>query len=315
MGPELFTQGIVKAYIAWLKRCIVSGPIGAKLKHDAEARRNGSVNTPLERVLIAGALPPIIEDQCLERIPDKYVDRLEDHLEQTYIRPYVQSQSSSPAPHREPRVDSQYGIVDDISRLSVNSPSLVSQSSSSLSRGSSAQESSAPTSAASSYDRASADDPEPLPRTIPISKLVDFELPLCDLTTRMRMTNFFNDSLRRYCATVPDILAFVDITPAMLHADPVARQRMHHTRNEIWDDHAPAPAVDRSIWGDDADPSNVHIMWEQSLPLWLDDLRRQGVPCQDWKTAADLGKTLKEYEIEKQQRVADRERRDARGLP
>ena len=70
-GPERFVEECFRAYATFLKNHVVYGAVGDRIRRSiAESKSTG-------KILIAGALPPLIEDGQLSIIPEKYVVRLE----------------------------------------------------------------------------------------------------------------------------------------------------------------------------------------------------------------------------------------------
>lgn len=80
LGPMLFVEAVAKAYTSYLEREIVNGPIGNKLRKQAAKAQEGHADPRAAKgkVLVAAALPPLVQDSVLARIPEKYVERLED---------------------------------------------------------------------------------------------------------------------------------------------------------------------------------------------------------------------------------------------
>ena len=285
LGPRLFVEAVLHAYTSWLEREIVNGPVGQRIKADHTSRRGLDPDAvarlaPPSRVIVAGALPPVIEDEHLYRIPDKYVDRMEDQLNQAHERFQRSTSASRPA---RPEPD----ISTDLARLTLAPPLRASSRSSS----SSSRTSSRPDSTDTSATSTSSPNAKPT-----ISTLLAFRPPLCTLLMRIEMTDYFNTGLRAFVALHPDILAYSDITPAMLSLD-----RSKHPATS-WDDDTSGRAVDRDYWAC-RDPTNVHPLWERTLPLWLDELEWLGVPTEGWGEAVDPEETFREYEVDKLRRM------------
>lgn len=222
LGPKLFVKSVIKHYTEWLEREIVNGPIGKeRCRRVEEARSQGTV-APTCKILIAAALPPIVPDEALSRITEKYT--------QTHL-PEV---CRAPTPPRSPQQVASLVTVQSIDDLLKRSPSL------------------------------------------------------CDLATRVQMTNDFNTQLREFCARYPNIFVFVDIGPAMRASTP--------------DYPAAFGEVDRNSWADKLDKTNVHPLWEPTISLWQRELAMAaGVPgCLDWVLKQDPKETLKKYEDKKQ---------------
>lgn len=177
--------------------------------------------TPTRKLLIAAALPPMVPDDALSHITEKYTQA---HLPQV---------CRAPTPPRSPQQVATPVKVQTIDELLKRTPTI------------------------------------------------------CDLATRVRMTNDFNAQLQEFCARYPSIFVFLDIGPAMKHSSP--------------DYHSIVGEVDRSSWADTRDKTNVHPLWEPTISLWQKELAvAAGVPgCLDWKTKEDPKETLKKYEEKK----------------
>lgn len=65
--------------------------------------------------------------------------------------------------------------------------------------------------------------------------------------------------------------------------------------------------VDRSTWACPVDPTNIHPVWEATLPLWLTELRRAGVPVDRFELDEDAEETFRAYEADKRKRTEGRE--------
>ena len=64
--------------------------------------------------------------------------------------------------------------------------------------------------------------------------------------------------------------------------------------------------VDRVQFGDKADPTNVHVDWEATLPLWEEELGWVGVPVEQFKYRTSLEETARAFSAEKSERVKRR---------
>lgn len=227
LGPELFVQSVIKHYTEWLEREIVNGPIGnERRRREDEAKLQGTT-APTRKVLIAAALPPMVPDDALSRITEKYS---QEHL------PHVCRAPTPPvSPDTQGASPSKVQIIDE---LLEQSPTM------------------------------------------------------CDLATRVRMTNDFNTQLGEFCARHADLFVFVDIGPAMKASTP------HYN--------SACGEVDRSYWADKQDKTNVHPLWEPAISIWQKELAAAaGVPgSADWKPKEDPRETLKQYEGKKQDVLA-----------
>ncbi|KIR28272.1 hypothetical protein I309_02922 [Cryptococcus deuterogattii LA55] len=319
LGPEDFVNAVVRAYTTFLEREVVHGPVGERLSSIAEKKRNsqvghstatngkdvGDVGGP-PKVFIAAALPPLIEDEMLPRIPEKYVERLEEDFEkqQRMIgRGWKPHQSvgagiSAHATTNESKEDAD--LVDGLSLLEVSdkpagrpeiSPDPSTATSSSIPSPALGTPLTEPT---ASPTTCSADNGNGLGNgssktKTPISSLLTHSPPLCTLPVRVRMTNQFNNLLSCFCAQYADIFTFIDISPAM------------HLGSEASSIHG---EVDRGVWACPVDRTNVHPVWEPTLPLWLEALKKEGMDTDTWKMCDDAEETFKAYEIDKRRRTA-----------
>jgi hypothetical protein len=137
----------------------------------------------------------------------------------------------------------------------------------------------------------------------PVSALLEHDPPLCNLPVRVRMTNLFNSGLSLFCGKHPDVLSFVDIAPRMRAQDD----------SSGWEGHA-SGEVDRSTWACPVDPTNVHPLWEPTLPLWLEALKEVGVPTDGFGISKDAEETFRAYEKDKRRRTGlDEEAGEAEG--
>ncbi|KAK6910925.1 hypothetical protein I204_03037 [Kwoniella mangroviensis CBS 8886] len=348
LGPELFVESVVKAYTSWLEREIVNGPVGKRIKERLSEQNQESSSgqsgirrrTPVSKVLIAATLPPLVEDELLPRIPEKYVERLEeDHSkaqramerrnnnsseekerekENGSRTPWAKNQnhstrlSLSPTPRtgKLPDEDLEVGVStlslsDNTSDgLNPNSPKSTSSSSSLTSSHVSTLFESQRTanSMDTMYSSVHSLSPLPLPTSqnkpdaevntkTPVLELLAHDPPLCTLPVRVGMTNRFNTLIKQFCDDHSDILSFVDISPAMTEG---SEQPSIHGE------------VDRNVWACPVDPTNVHPLWEPTLPLWKDELKKVGLPVDSWRISEDAQETFKAYEIDKRRRTEKR---------
>ncbi|WWD19312.1 hypothetical protein CI109_103770 [Kwoniella shandongensis] len=316
LGPESFVKVVVEAYTSWLEREIVNGPVGKRLLENAEQRREGwdtasgrpaRRRAPPSKVLIAAALPPLIEDELLPRIPEKYVERLEeDHekAQRAMVRTSEERGSRTPWA-KESKSQSVDEVEVGLSTLSVSddpAPSPTSpRSASSSSSDPSAMFDSQPNMESSIHSTTSAmSSPPPSATTntkTPITTLLTHDPPLCTLPVRVEMTNTYNAALRAFCEKHSDIFGFVDISEAM------------HKGSEAPSIHG---EVDRNVWACPVDPTNVHPLWEPTLPLWMKALAEHDVPTEEWRISEDAEETFRAYEIDKRRRTEKRAGEDER---
>ena len=341
LGPELFVQTVAKAYTSWLEREIVNGPVGERLRQSegetGMVRRKGP-----SKVLIAAALPPLVEDEILPRIPEKYVERLEeDHVK---AHKAMGRRSSAKPTGREDalggssrtpwsRVKDEGEVLDGLSTLQVSDDTHLDVPRGRIRDDGRTDASSARSSSTASTARSSLFDPSTpmngsvhtsltIPSSPPttdketastsgriedtsptsildseqqrgkkmsIQQLLRHDPPLCTLPVRIKMTNTFNSLISAFCALHPEVFEYIDITPAILAGN--------YTPSEIG-------AADRSTWACPVDATNIHPLWEPTLPLWLDELKKVGVPTDSYRITEDAEETFRAYEADKRERTA-----------
>lgn len=335
LGPDLFVRAVVDAYTHFLEREIINGPVGERLRENARVRQEGkrARMPPLGKVLIAGALPPLVEDEILPRIPEKYVERLEDEHEkaQRALRMGqargmgVGMMRGASNPDTVEAGVSTMRITDNPltparpKRGDADSPPQSARSIETASASASASTApSSPPSTASAWGSkppspTCAPPPRPAPAAprdkTPIIDLLMHDPPLCTLATRIAMTDAYNAALRAFVLRFPTELAWVDITTSMLDADEravdampsseatSARLRAHSRR-----------VVDRGTWACPVDPTNVHPLWEPTLPLWLEGMGELGLPVGGWRMDEAAEETFRAYEADKRRRTEQRDR-------
>ncbi|BEJ15949.1 hypothetical protein CspHIS471_0505540 [Cutaneotrichosporon sp. HIS471] len=274
LGPERFVDNVTRAYEAWLEREVVNGPIGRRAA-EVVAQTNGD-NRGIRRlaptkVLVGAALPPLVLDETLPRIPEKYVERLEeDHVKaQRALERGAggTSERISRTPWAKVGSSPTLGVEEDLAKVSLN--------------GGASPADSAP--------------------KVSVADLIAHDPALCTKPVRIAMTNRFNASLRDFCAKHPTMLEFVDIADDMLAADAAERESTGDPAPEIAGD------VDRAAWACPVDLSNIHPLWEPTLPLWLKKLQPIGVPTDSFTYAADAEETMRAYEEDKKRRTNKRD--------
>lgn len=312
LGPELFVERIIKGYTAWLEREIVNGPIGQRIRERAQDTTSIRRKTP-GKVLIAAALPPLVDDATLPRIPEKYVDRLEEDHAKTQRAleredradrierrnsieeegfhsktPWARSRSGSP--------NSSISAMEDIQPSSPKSTASSSWSSESASQLASSTYTSITTPPSSSPSSKRVSTPSPASvkdEKKTIESLLSHDPPLCTLGARIEMTNRYNSLLKAFCEEHSDILGFVDITPSIL-----AGNSPDSAETTL------SGSADRTSWACPVDPTNIHPLWEPTLPLWKDEMAKHGVPTQSYCITEDAEETFKAYEADKRKRTA-----------
>ena len=304
LGPDLFVDKAIKGYTAWLEREIVNGPSGQRLQERVNDTSTFRRKTP-GKIMIAGALPPLVDDETLPRIPEKYVDRLEeDHTktqqalerDERFGQDRTDRERVSKTPWAVQKTeDPEEGLstmtMTDEPDIRPSSPK--SSASSAWSSGfDSTMESSVHTALTSPSSPNQKPEQAEHPRTT-IEELLKHDPPLCTLPVRIYMTNKFNTLLREYCERYPDILAYIDITDSILE-------------NNSTESSAQPRQADRGTWACPVDPTNIHPLWEPTLPLWLNEIGKQGVPVSGYKITEDAEETFKAYELDKIRRTERR---------
>lgn len=269
LGPDRFVDTVLKAYTTWLEREVVNGPIGrraaqviAQANGPSEAGRKSLAPT---KVLVAAVLPPLVQDDTLPRIPQKYVERLEaDH---------VSAQRAFERGERAPRSTTR--LTPESIEATMAKTSL-------------------------------SDTPSPSPGPegngkMTVQELLKHEPALCTKPVRIAMTERFNSGLKAFCEQHPDVLGYVDIAEAMHDVDAEDAKVM--AANSTAMPERLEREVDRATWACPVDPSNIHPLWEPTLPLWLKALKAHGVPTDSFAMSDDAEATFKAYEEDKRRRM------------
>lgn len=306
----------MRAYTTFLEREVVHGPVGERLSSIAEKKRSSGVGQSTAvngkdvggppKVFIAAALPPLIEDEMLPRIPEKYVERLEEDFEKQQRmvgrgwKPHQGVGAGMSARADVGGGKDEGDLVDGLSLLRVSdkpvcrpevSPGPSTTTSSSIPSSALDTPLTEPTASPTTFsaDNGNSNGNGSSKTKTPIASLLTHSPPLCTLPVRVRMTDQFNNLLSSFCAQYPDIFTFIDISPAM------------HLGSEAPSIHG---EVDRGVWACPVDRTNVHPVWEPTLPLWLEALKREGMDTDTWKMCDDAEETFKAYEIDKRRRTA-----------
>jgi hypothetical protein len=188
----------------------------------------------------------LVEDKTLSRIPEKYVERLEeDHAKAQKLMEQRGSGGSKTPWSKSDETEVEEGL----STLNMTDEAPL--------------ESSPPTTTGKTS----------------IDELLLHDPPLCTLPIRIAMTNRYNALLGDFCSKHKDVL---------------------HDNGTM------DGAADRNIWACPVDPTNIHPLWEPTLPLWLEELGKAGVPTQNYNITVDAEETFKNYEIDKRRRFKNR---------
>ena len=211
------------------------------------------------RVLVAGALPPMVKDENLYRILGKYVDQ---HVEATSLSPdkvdlklesIGRRRGSRSVPERgdvcPPSItDSTFtgSSTSEVDHLadSINTnliiPDTISESGTSAEQ---EKEKQLELESKSTFQTLLTLDPSP-----------------CTLKTRSQMIQSFNTQLSAFCELHPQILKYISINDNMSSSHPGNSEILEYYSSQV-----------------EGDGANVHPTWERTYPLWLDELKRVGV--------------------------------------
>lgn len=258
LGPDRFVDTVLKAYTTWLEREVVNGPVGRRASAIAAPDAPDNVRRlPSTKVLVAAVLPPLVQDETLPRIPQKYVERLEaDH---------VSAQRAFERGEKAPR---------STTRLT-------------------------PETVEAAMARTSLND-SPVGK-MTVQQLLAHDPPLCTKPVRIAMTERFNQGLKAFCEKHPNVLGYVDIAEAMHNVD--AEDAKTLAANGATEADRLEREVSRATWACPVDPSNIHPLWEPTLPLWLTALKSHGVPTDQFAMSDDAEATFKAYEEDKRRRM------------
>jgi hypothetical protein len=262
LGPTLFVSKVIREYTEFIEREIVNGPIGAKLRAFDEAANDihaRNMSPSKNRVLVAGALPPMVKDENLYRILGKYVDQ---HVEVTSpakvdlklesIGKRRGSRSVSVPERRDVSPPSSTdstitgcstsGVDDLADYISTNLtiPDTISESGTSAEQ---EKEKEIEAESKSTFETLLSLDPSP-----------------CTLKIRSQMIQSFNTQLSSFCELHPSILRYIAINDQMSSSHPGDSEILDYYSSQV-----------------EGDGANVHPTWERTYPLWLDELKRVGV--------------------------------------
>jgi hypothetical protein len=261
LGPTLFVTKVIREYTEFIEREIVNGPIGAKLRAFDEAANDihaRNMSPSKNRVLVAGALPPMVRDENLYRILGKYVDQ---HVEVTSPAK-VDLKLESIGRRRGSRSvpDRGNGKLVDVGPPSVTDSTFTGSSTSdvgdladslstnliipdTISEAEQAKEKEIEAESKSTFETLLTLDPSP-----------------CTLKIRSQMIQSFNSQLSSFCAKHPSILKYIAINDQMSSSHPGDSEILDYYSSQV-----------------EGDGANVHPTWERTYPLWLDELKRVGV--------------------------------------
>ena len=251
---------VIREYTQFIESQIVNGPIGAKLRGFDEAANDihaRNMSPSKNRVLVAGALPPMVKDENLYRILGKYVDQ---HVEATSMSPVkVDSKLES--------IGKRRGSRSVLERVEVGPPSATDTTStftgSIISEVNDLADSittnlTIPDSGTSAEEEKEKEIE--LESKSTFQTLLTLDPSPCTLPIRSRMIQSFNSQLSSFCELHPQILKYISINNQMSSSHPGDSEILDYYSSQV-----------------EGDGANVHPTWERTYPLWLDQLREVGV--------------------------------------
>ena len=226
--------------------------------NDIHAR---GISPSRNRVLVAGALPPMVKDSNLYRILGKYVDQ---HVEAISPSKAADLKLEQIGKRRGSRGMAEKGnvLVDaDVSGGSAD-PHRTESEIDELAESIETNLTIPDTRVGNQEDE---DEKEKESRDQAESKsnfdaLLDLSPSPCSLSIRSQMITSFNSQLSTFCAKYPKILEYISINEAMQSAHPGDSQVLDYYCSQV-----------------EGDGANVHPTWERTYPLWLEVLREVGV--------------------------------------
>jgi hypothetical protein len=261
----LFVRKVVREYTTFIEREIVNGPVGHKVRQFHEAANDvhaRGIGPSKNRVLVAGALPPMVHDRYLYRILGKYVDQ------------HVEAKSEDRDSGKKGNGGSGSSPISPLSSTrstNTNTDSTLSSTTNDLFDKVADLTNSVSTLLTIPDSGSDGEDIEELEQESKSKETFQTLLSLdpspCTLSVRAGMIKDFNLQLSTFCAKFPDILQFITINDLMSDAHPP-------TNIEEGNDLAILEYYCSQVQGDGA---NVHPTWERTYPLWLDVLKGVGV--------------------------------------
>ena len=208
------------------------------------------------RVLVAGALPPMVKDENLYRILGKYVDQ---HVEATSTSPVkVDSKLESIGKRRgsrsvPERMDGPPPTTDSTSTFTGSVSSEVNDLAESITTNLTIPDSS------TNAEQEKEKEIE-LESKSTFETLLTLDPSPCTLPIRSQMIQSFNSQLSSFCELHPQILKYISINDQMSSSHPGDSEILDYYSSQV-----------------EGDGANVHPTWERTYPLWLDQLREVGV--------------------------------------
>jgi len=211
------------------------------------------------RVLVAGALPPMVRDENLYRILGKYVDQ---HVEATSLSPVkVDLKLESIGKRRGSRSVPDRG---DVGLLSATDSSITGTSTSEVDHLAESIHTNLTIPDTISECGTSAEQEKEkqleLESKSTFQTLLTLDPSPCTLKIRCQMITSFNTQLSAFCELHPKILKYIAINDNMFSSHPGDGEILDYYSSQV-----------------EGDGANVHPTWERTYPLWLDQLRLVGV--------------------------------------
>jgi hypothetical protein len=324
LGPERFVSKVIREYTSFIEREIVNGPTGAKLQGYADAANDihaRGVERSRNRVLLAGALPPMVQDKYLYRILGKYVDQ---HVEaraqatsgerDTLKRGVLSKEDQGAGEGLDAR---KPDALEEEDPSGSQTPSPITPSETDRKSNQATSPDALAESIASTLTLPSADSDSDSEAILEQERLAEEESKstfkdllslqpgVCTLSIRTAMIKDFNTQLRSFCEKYPEVLAYVGINEAMEseHPDPAVSDKRGDTpESEAGEGGKGIEVLKYYCSQVEGDGANVHPTWERTYPLWLEVLRNVGVDV-DTFPEVDLKGTEAAWTAEKGARL------------
>jgi len=214
------------------------------------------------RVLVAGALPPMVKDENLYRILGKYVDQ---HVEVTSpakvdlkLESIGRRRGSRSVPERRD------GKLVDVNSLSATDSTLTGSSTSDVNdlADSISTNLTIPDTISESVTSAEQEKEKEIEAESKstFETLLSLDPSPCTLKIRSQMIQSFNSQLSAFCELHPTILKYIAINDQMSSSHPGDSEILDYYSSQV-----------------EGDGANVHPTWERTYPLWFDELKRVGV--------------------------------------
>jgi hypothetical protein len=210
------------------------------------------------RVLVAGALPPMVRDENLYRILGKYVDQ---HVEVTSPAK-VDLKLESIGRRRGSRSvpDRGDGKLVDVGPPSTTDSTFTGSSTSEVNDLADSISTNLTIPDTISESGTSAEQEVASESKATFQTLLTLNPSPCTLPIRSQMIQSFNTQLSSFCELHPQILKYIAINDQMSSSHPGDSEILDYYSSQV-----------------EGDGANVHPTWERTYPLWLDELKRVGV--------------------------------------